>query len=236
MGSSVYKAAKRLFDILSAAAAIILTSPLWLISIIGIKISSKGPILYKSHRVCQDNKPFTMYKFRSMHVFQPTAETAGKRSEGSFVGNKRIFGFGSFMRKAKIDELPQLLNILFGQMSVVGPRPVSAESAAKNYVGEYACISKVRPGLACLDSLFDYTHGELFVTDNNEYIQKVIPVRRELAKRYVEKQSVGLDVYCILRTVKLIFEIMILKKRKFPYTKYEQEAETRVFGSAAAKL
>ncbi|MBE6850385.1 MAG: sugar transferase [Ruminococcus sp.] len=222
-----YHIVKRSFDILSSLAAIILTSPVWLISIIAIKVSSKGPVFYKSYRVCRNNKPFTMYKFRSMHVFQPQKE--GQRSEGSFVGNTRVFKYGSFMRKSKIDELPQLLNILLGQMSVVGPRPISKESAEKNYVGRYACISEVKPGLACFDSLFDYAHGELVVSDNNEYIQKVIPVRRELARMYVEKQSIAADVYCIFRTIELIFKIVVLKRREFPYTKNEQAAQNAVF-------
>ncbi len=222
-----YHIVKRAFDILSSLAAIIVTSPIWLISIIVIKLSSKGPVFYKSYRVCRNNQPFTMYKFRSMHVFQPQHE--GQRSEGSFVGNTRVFKYGSFMRKAKIDELPQLLNILLGHMSVVGPRPISKESAEKNYVGRYACISEVKPGLACFDSLFDYAHGELVVSDNNEYIQKVIPVRRELARMYVEKRSVAADLYCIFRTLELIFKIIVLKKRDFQYTRNEQAAHDIVF-------
>lgn len=224
----VYRFAKRLFDIVCSLLAIIVSSPLWIISVVGIKLSSKGPVFYKSHRVCRHNRPFTMYKFRSMHVFQPQKE--GQESEGTFVGNTRIFKFGSYLRKSKIDELPQLLNILLGDMTIVGPRPVSEVSAEKNYVGEYACIPEVKPGLACFDSLYDYAHGELFVDDNNEYINKIIPVRIELAKMYVDKRSIAVDVYCILRTVRLIFEIMILKKQEFAYTKYEEEAVKRVFG------
>ena len=223
----VYVFLKRLFDILSSALAIIISSPLWIISVIGIKASSPGPVFYKSYRVCKDNKPFTMYKFRTMHVFKP--QQKGQRSEGSFVENTRIFKFGLFMRKAKIDELPQLLNILIGQMSVVGPRPVSKERSERTYVGRYECISSVKPGLACFDSLFDYAHGELVVSSDAEYREKVIPVRTELAKMYVERQSAGVDIYCILRTVKLIFQIVILSKKEFPLTKYESEAEKNVF-------
>ena len=228
--SLAYKFLKRFFDIFSSALAIIVSSPLWLISAIGIKVSSPGPVFYQSYRVCKDNKPFTMYKFRTMHVFKPQVE--GQRSEGSFVENTRIFKFGYFMRKAKIDELPQLLNILIGQMSVVGPRPISEVSSAKNYVGKYAIIPSVKPGLTCFDSLFDYAHGELVVSSDAEYKEKVIPVRTELAKMYVDKQSIGVDIYCILRTVKLIFQVMVQNKKDFPYTKYETEAEKNVFGMA----
>lgn len=223
MSRLMYKFIKRLFDILSSALTIIVSSPLWLISVIGIKTSSPGPVFYKSYRVCKDNKPFTMYKFRTMHVFKPQQE--GQRSEGSFVEHTRIFKFGSFMRKAKIDELPQLLNILIGQMSVVGPRPVAKERAEGTYVGRYASIPSVKPGLACFDSLFDYAHGELVVSSDAEYKEKIIPVRTELAKMYVDKQSIGVDIYCILRAVKLIFQIIVQNKKDFPYTKYEAEAE-----------
>lgn len=233
MSRLIFKFLKRLFDVLSSGLAIVVTSPLWLISVIGIKISSPGPVFYKSYRVCKDNKPFTMYKFRTMHVFKPQHE--GQRSEGSFVENTRIFKFGSFMRKAKIDELPQLLNILIGQMSVVGPRPVSKERSERTYVGRYARIPSVKPGLACFDSLFDYAHGELVVSSDSEYKEKVIPVRTELAKMYVDKQSIGVDIYCILRTVKLIYQIMVQNKKEFPYTKYEAEAEKTVFGTTAVK-
>lgn len=226
MSRWIYKFIKRLFDILSSAVAILLSSPLWIISAIGIKLSSPGPIFYQSHRVCKDQKPFVMYKFRTMHVYVP--QTEGQRSEGSFVENTRIFKFGSFMRKAKIDELPQLLNILLGQMSVVGPRPVSATRAENKYVGKYACISSVKPGLACLDSLFDYAHGELVVSSDAVYKEKVIPVITELAKTYVERQSIGLDVYCILRTIKMIFQIVVLNKKEFPYTKFEIEAKKNI--------
>ena len=226
----VYKFIKRIFDILSSALAIIVSSPLWLISVIGIKVSSPGPVFYKSYRVCKDNKPLTMYKFRTMHFFKP--QHNGQRSEGSFVENTRIFKFGYFMRKVKIDELPQLLNILIGQMSVVGPRPVSKERSERTYVGRYASIPSVKPGLACFDSLFDYVHGELVVSSDAEYKEKVIPVRTELAKMYVDKQSIGIDIYCILRTVKLIFRIVVQNKKDFPYTKYEIEAEKNVFGTA----
>ena len=128
-----------------------------------------------------------------------------------------------------MDELPQLINIFLGQMSIVGPRPISEAGVRKHYVGKYDNVLTVRPGLACLDSLFDYAHGELFVSDNDEFDQKIAPMRDCLASMYVENQSVSIDLHCIFRTVRLIFEIVILKKKKFPYTKYEEEANKRVF-------
>lgn len=230
----LYRVFKRSFDFLSALLALIVTFPLWLVIVIGIKLSSKGPVFYVTERAGKGKKPFALYKFRSMHVYHPDEE--GKRNEGGFIANaNRIFPFGAFLRKSKLDELPQLLNILAGHMSVVGPRPLSVAGAKLHYSGEYSLVTDVRPGLACLDSLFDYAHGELFVESNDEYRERVLPVRNELAKMYVNKQSVGVDIHCIFRTVQLMYQIAMQKKREFPYTKYEAEAASKVFGSTAVK-
>lgn len=226
----VYRVIKRAFDLLSSALAIIISSPLWLIILTGIKLSSKGPIFYTTERAGKGKKPFKLFKFRSMHVYHP--EENGKTSEGGFIANaNRIFPFGGFLRKSKLDELPQLLNVLAGHMSVIGPRPLSVAGANLHYSGKYECVTDVRPGLSCIDSLFDYAHGELFVSSNEEYRAKILPVRNELAKMYVEKQGIGLDIYCIIRTLKLMFQIAVQKKKVFSYTKYETEAEERVFNT-----
>ena len=225
----MYRFVKRFFDIFSSMIALILTSPIWLIILIGIMCSSKGPVFYSTERAGKDKKPFILYKFRSMHVYHPDEE--GKKTEGGFIANEdRIFPFGAFLRKSKLDELPQLINILAGDMSIIGPRPLSVAGADLYYVGKYSCVTDVRPGLACLDSLFDYAHGELFVSSNEEYRKKILPVRNELAKMYVEKQNIGLDLYCIFRTVLLMFQIVVKKKKEFEYTKYEAEANRKVFG------
>ena len=228
----LYKFIKRLFDMVCSLAAIVVLSPLWLLIAVGIKLSSEGPVFYKTERAGRDKRPFTLYKFRSMHVYHPGAD--GKKTEGGFIANaNRIFPLGAFLRKSKLDELPQLINILSGDMSVIGPRPLSVEGARLHYSGEYEIASSVRPGLACLDSLFDYAHGELFVSSEEEYRKKVLPVRNELAKLYVKRQSILLDIYCIFRTIQLMFQIAVQKKREFPLTKYEAEAEKIVFGAAA---
>ena len=230
----LYRLIKRSFDILSSLFAIRVTSPLWLVILIGIKVSSKGPVFYIAQRSGKDKTPFMLYKFRSMHVLNP--QDKGKSAEGGFIADAdRSCPFGAFLRKSKLDELPQLLNILAGQMSVIGPRPLSVAGAKLHYAGKYEIVSSVRPGLSCLDSLFDYAHGELFVSSNEEFRAKVLPVRNELAKMYVDKQSLSLDIYCIFRTLKLIFQISVQKKKNFTYTRYETEAEKNVFGAASVK-
>jgi len=232
LGHSFYRFIKRLFDFLCSFFGIIITSPFWLVIAIGIKVSSPGPVFFTTNRVGKGGKPIKVYKFRSMHQIDANSD---QKNEGTYIANpNRIFKLGALLRKSKLDELPQLLNILAGQMSVVGPRPVPAVTAAKNYSGDFACVLDVRPGLACLDSLYDYAHGELFVSSIEEYRQSVVPVRNMLARMYVEQQSIGLDLHCVFRTVRLMFEIAVLKKREFPYTKYEVEAEKAVFGVAVA--
>lgn len=229
-----YRFIKRLFDIVCSALALIVSSPLWLIIAVGIKLSSKGPIFYRAERIGKNQKKFILYKFRSMHQYMPEVKGKGEQREGGYIANvNRIFPFGAFLRKSKLDELPQLLNILAGQMSVVGPRPITEAGVKKHYIGKYDNVLTVRPGLACLDSLYDYAHGELVVKDNEEFDRKVAPMRDYLASIYVEKRSIGLDLYCIFRTVQLIFQIAVLKKREFPYTKYETEAQQAVFGAVA---
>lgn len=221
----MYKFIKRTFDLCSSVVALVITSPIWLIIAIGVKLSSPGPVFYKSMRAGKNHKEFPVYKFRSMHVYKPEDPSSGKKAEGGFVANEnRMFKLGSFLRKSKLDELPQLLSVFIGQMSVVGPRPYPEKAVRKFYTGEYESVMTVKPGLAGLDSLYDYAHGELFVKDNDTYAKTVLPVRSELARLYVEKKSIGLDIYCIFRTIKLIFQIIVLKKKDFALTKYEHLA------------
>lgn len=219
----MYRFVKRGFDIFNSLLALIVLSLLFLLISIGIKLSSRGPVFYKSKRVGQDGKLITVHKFRSMHVRQ-----AGSVESSVLVNEQRIFPLGRFLRKSKLDELPQLIDILVGDMSVVGPRPYPQSFTDRYYTGDYEKILSVRPGLACLDSLYDYTHGELFVSDEIEYKEKVMPVRTELAKLYVENKGVGLDLYCILRTLKLVFQIIVGRKREFALTGYELEATEHV--------
>lgn len=228
----LYRFTKRFFDIVCSIVALVISSPFWVMIALGIKISSKGPVFYRAERIGKGNKKFVLYKFRSMHVYMPEVQSMGERREGGYIANvNRIFPFGAFLRKSKLDELPQLVNILVGQMSIVGPRPITEAGVAKHYIGKYDNVLTVRPGLACLDSLFDYAHGELVVQDNEEFDCKIAPLRDYLASMYVEKQGIYLDLYCIFRTVQLIFQIVVLKKRQFTYSKYEQDAVDSVFGT-----
>lgn len=195
---SLYRSTKRAFDITASALGLIVTSPVWLAAVIGIQLSDPGPVFYMANRVGLHNQPFRMFKFRSMRV-------DNKANEKSFKADvNRIFPWGSFMRSSKIDELPQLLNIFLGDMSVVGPRPASADQAAITRGGEYAQVGSVKPGLSGPSALYDYIYGDT-VTDEAEYERLVLPTRLELDLYYIRNASWKLDVKMIFWTVWCIF-------------------------------
>lgn len=192
-----YKFFKRIFDFICAIIGIIGTSPLWIIAIVGIWISDPGPIFYMAIRIGKYNKPFKMYKFRSMRVLKTPKEGA----EASLRPEEdRIFPFGHFIRKVKIDELPQLLNILNGTMSVIGPRPVAQDQFDMFRYGKWNEAAKVPVGLSGPAALYDFIYGDQF-TDEKEYMEKVYPTRRELEYTYVQKASCFYDIKMIVYTI-----------------------------------
>lgn len=190
----VYRFVKRFFDFICALIGIIGTSPLWIIGIVGILISDWGPIFYLATRIGKDNKPFKMYKFRSMRVAKAANEASLRPDED------RIFPFGHLIRKVKIDELPQLLNILNGTMSIVGPRPVAQDQLDMFRYGKWNDAAKVPVGLSGPAALYDFIYGEQ-ITDEKEYMEKVYPTRRELEYTYVQKMNMFYDLKMIVYTV-----------------------------------
>lgn len=193
----MYGLSKRCFDLLFAVLFLLVFSPVYLLTWIIIKIVSPGPAIYKAKRVGKDGKLFECYKFRSMRV------DSGKVRLTTLENDDRVFPFGKFIRKAKIDEMPQVVNILKGQMSVVGPRPEDRENADKVFVGEYKHVLDVKPGLTSTASLYDYTHGELF-EDEESYERVFLPKKLKLELYYVKHRSFGYDSWLILRTAWLI--------------------------------
>lgn len=190
----MYQIVKRLFDIASSFLALVVLSPILIFAAIGIVVSDPGPVFYMASRVGKDNKVFKMYKFRSMRV-------DNSANEKSFKADKnRIFPFGEFLRMSKIDELPQLLNVLFGQMSVVGPRPAAVDQADITRGGKYAIASTVKPGLSGPSAIFDYIYGDK-VEDEQEYEAKVLYTRMELDVFYVKVRTVIYDIKVIVYTV-----------------------------------
>ena len=204
----MYSFIKRCFDFFCALIALIVLSPIFLLTMIGILISDWGPVFYKANRIGKGNKPFRMYKFRSMRVLKASK----KGSEASLRPDKdRIFPFGHFIRKAKIDELPQLINILNGTMSIVGPRPVAEDQFDMFRYGKWNEAAKVPVGLSGPAALYDYIYGDQ-ITDEKEYMEKVYPTRRELEYTYVQKASIFYDLKMIVYTVICICYALVGKE------------------------
>ncbi len=193
----MYRIIKRCFDFICAFIALVILSPIFLLTIIGILISDWGPLFYFANRVGKDNKKFKMWKFRSMRVLRAPKEGA----EASLRPEQdRIFWWGQIMRRLKIDELPQLLNILNGTMSIVGPRPAAVDQVDITRGGENAIAATVPCGLTSQSSLWDYIYGDLF-TEEDEYNEKVLPIRLKLDVYYVKHAGFFGDVKLIIWTV-----------------------------------
>lgn len=200
-----YKVIKRIFDFVCALIGIIGTSPFWIITIIGILISDWGPIFYVATRIGKNNKPFKMYKFRSMKVAKAANEISLRPDED------RIFPFGHFIRKVKLDELPQLLNILNGTMSIIGPRPVAQDQIKMFRYGKWNEAASVPVGLSGPAALYDFIYGDQ-ITDEKEYMEKVYPTRRELEYVYVQKKGILYDLKMIIYTVVCILYALFGKE------------------------
>lgn len=201
----MYKVIKRIIDFFCALIGIIGTSLLWVIAIVGILVSDWGPIFYTSTRIGKDNKAFKMFKFRSMMVDKGANEASLRPDED------RIFAFGKFIRKVKIDELPQLLNILNGTMAVIGPRPVAKNQFDLFRTGKWDEAKKVAVGLSGPAALYDFIYGDQF-EDSEEYMEKVFDTRRELEYVYVKKMSFSYDVKMIWDTIVCISYALIGKE------------------------
>lgn len=194
----MYRFFKRLFDIILSFLGLVISSPIWLITIIGILINDFGPIFYKACRIGKDDKEFKMLKFRSMRVLKEPKDG----SEASLRPDEdRIFAWGKVIRKLKLDELPQLLNIFIGNMSIVGPRPVAKDQFEIFRTGKYDEAKKVRPGLTGPAALYDYIYGDQFEDSDIEmYIEKVLPTRKELEVVYIKKVGFFFDLKMIFWT------------------------------------
>ena len=193
---------KRIFDVIMAIFGLLVLSPIFLIIAIAIKLDSKGPVFFKQIRVGLEGKEFKIFKFRTMIT------DAEKQGMQITVGkDSRITKVGSFIRKCKIDEIPQLINVLIGDMSFVGPRP-----EVPKYVAMYSEsdreILKVRPGITDLASIEYRNENDILGKSKNPektYIEEVIPAKITLNKKYISNCSIFFDVKLIFKTIFLIF-------------------------------
>ena len=191
------KIVKRFFDIVLCSFALIVLSPIFLLTAIAIKISSPGPVLYYSDRAGKNKKPFHFYKFRSMHM----VDENHKQKDLFTADEERLFPVGRIIRRLKIDELPQLVNVIKGDMSIVGPRPVPMSSVDEQYAGPYSDVLKVKPGLTSAASLYDYTVGELYADDEEKYRELIVQNKYKMELLYIKKQSFLYDAELVIRTI-----------------------------------
>jgi len=192
---------KRLVDILAAIIGLIILFPLLLVISLWIKLSSKGPLFYTQKRVGRDFKPFDIYKFRSMVV---NAEQIGPSVTSG--DDPRITEIGRFIRKTKIDELPQLFNVLKGDMSLVGPRPEVMKFVEKNQEA-YEKILSIRPGItdnAAIEFRDEETIMNQYEDKEKAYLEIVLPQKITLYHHYIENISFVNDMKLILKTLKVI--------------------------------
>lgn len=195
-----YRIIKRLFDIVASILAMSVFLVPWVIIAIIIMIQSPGPVIYKAERVGKNGKSFTLYKFRSMRI------DSGAVHRTTLRGDPRIFSFGAFLRKSKLDETLQLINVLKGEMSVIGPRPEDVDNADRIYVGQYKEILNVTPGLSSPASLFDYTHGEVYESEEL-YELEFLPKKLDVELYYVQHRSIRYDLKTIGKTIITIVQI-----------------------------
>lgn len=193
---------KRVFDVVCAAAGLVFLSPLLLWIAWRIKREDGGPVFYRGVRVGLHGKPFRIYKFRTMVV---DAEKLGASSTSD--DDPRITRIGKLLRKYKLDELPQLINVLKGDMSFVGPRP-QVKWAVDLYTEEEEALLNVRPGITDYASLRFPNEGEILKGSKDpdkDYMEKIHPEKMRLSLEYVRNRSFWLDMKLILQTVARIF-------------------------------
>ena len=189
---------KRLFDIIVSAAGILLLSPFFVITAAIIKLDSKGPVFYRGARVGRFGKIFRIYKFRTMVT---GADRIGSSSTPE--DDCRITRVGRFLRKFKLDELPQLLNVLEGDMSFVGPRP-QVEWAVRLYKENERKLLDVKPGITDHASLKFSNEDEILrgSTDpDKDYMEKIAPEKIKLGLEYANNNSFAGDILIIVRTL-----------------------------------
>jgi len=186
----------RIIEFFFSLIIIFLLLPLFILIALMVKLSSYGKIFYLAPRVGLNGKSFKIIKFRTMY------ENSDKGPSTTSKNDKRIISIGHFLRKHKLDELPQLFNILIGDMSFVGPRP-ELKKYTELYKGDEKLILTVRPGLTDLSSIY-FSNLNEFIDDENpdkSFEEKILPKKNLLRVEYVKKQSLLLDMMLILKTL-----------------------------------
>lgn len=217
---------KRVFDLIVSLVGLLLLSPVFLVLSIMIITDSKGGVFFRGVRVGQYGKPFRIYKFRSM---RPDCEGKGKWNVGD--NDDRITKVGHFLRKSKLDELPQLINVIKGEMSLVGPRP-ELQIYVGMYTEEEKPILDLKPGITDWASMTNFEQFKGFTQASDPdafYLEQVRPLKLKLQLYYRYHHGFFSDIYCILYTV---FKV-VTHSQKLPkdvqkiVDEYRKEQETQ---------
>ena len=200
---------KRFFDVIFAFLVLVITLPLFGLIAILIKFNSKGPVFYRGVRAGRFGKPFRIYKFRTMVI---NAEKIGGPSTA--LNDPRLTKIGKFLRTYKLDELPQVINILHGEMSFVGPRS-QVEKYTKLYNEEEKIILTVRPGMTDYATI-RYIYLDEVLGDKNVdklYKENIEPEKNKLRVKYVKHHSLWIDIKIIIQTFVVILKTIVFKRK-----------------------
>lgn len=189
---------KRIFDIFLSFILLILLSPLFIIVAIFIKLTSKGPVFYRQTRIKRYYRPFKIFKFRTMIK---DADKVG--TEVTIFNDKRVTKVGKFLRRTRLDEIPQLINILLGDMSFVGPRP-EVKKYVDSYNDEMLATLLVRQGVTC-PACIKFKHEDKLLQNaeniDEAYIKEILPEKMKHNYRYLKKINFFRDIWIMIKTV-----------------------------------
>jgi lipopolysaccharide/colanic/teichoic acid biosynthesis glycosyltransferase len=210
-----YPAIKRAVDIAGAALGLAVTAPVLTAAAIAVKVTSPGPVFYRARRAGRGGNPFAMLKLRTM---VNDADLMG--APITVGGDPRVTSIGAFLRRTKIDELPQLINVLIGDMSLVGPRPEDWGIVQRHYTAEHRRLLDVRPGIACPGQVYYYLHQAHEVPPRGTeperfYVEHQLSTKLAYDLYYVHHASLALDARVIMQTLAAI--ACTILRRPFPF-------------------
>ncbi len=189
---------KRIFDVVVSISVLLLTFPLIFLAAIGIKLTSPGPVFYKAIRVGRNSIPFRMHKLRTMHVHD--------KAEADVItahNDVRIFWFGNILRKTKLDEIPQFIDVLRGKMSVVGPRPEDPDIVNEHYTEEQKRTLLVKPGVTSPASIYYSTPANVNLAGLDvveTYVNNVLSEKLKVEQDYLENSNLTTDLKIVWDT------------------------------------
>lgn len=193
---------KRIFDVVASSVGLALLTPLFIVIAIAIWIDDGGPVFYRQIRIGRGGRPFKIEKFRSMKPAE-----AGPRPNFTIAGDPRVTRVGAFLRSTKIDELPQLFNVLVGEMSLVGPRPETPDLIAHYSPSQRAVMLSVRPGVTDYASLLLRDESVILARASDParlYRERIMPLKYELCVRYLSEKGPSTDIQIIFATIRRV--------------------------------